>query len=149
MTTLNKIIHDIEQLCSDHLQINSFYCGQTWNFQSKTNLYPAVILIPSPSILYDGKIVYNFQLYAIDRMNKDRSNLNEILSDMALVIGDVVAEFADPEYDTYDYFIDDDAINIEPLEEELDDVVAGWVCVNFNLAVPYSRNYCDTPKNIK
>jgi methionine synthase II (cobalamin-independent) len=146
MTTLNKIIDDIELFCSNHLQINSFYCGQTWNFQSKTNIYPAIILIPSPSTIYDGKIVYNFQLYAIDRMNKDKSNLNEILSDMALVIADVVAEFNDPEYDTYDYFIDDDIINIEPLEEELDDIVAGWVATNFNLSVPYSLNYCNTPK---
>lgn len=146
MATLNKIIKDIETYCTSHKQINTFYAGQTWNFGAKhSNIYPAVVLVPSPSTISDGKIIYYFNLYCIDRMNKDRSNLNEILSDTSLIIADIIAEF-DDNFSTYGYMLEDTDLNIEPLEEEMDDIVAGWVCNNFSLQIPYGRNDCNAPK---
>lgn len=143
--SLNTIIDHVEAFCTSHLQVNSFYSGQTWNFQAQhDNIHPAVILLPIPSTIYDGKITYAFQLFCLDRLNKDRSNLNEILSDTSLIIADFIAEF-DDNYDKYGFVLDDSDITIEPIEEEFDDVLAGWVATNFTIQIPYGRNSCVVP----
>lgn len=145
MISLNTIIDTIEQFCNGHLSINTFYSGQTFNFQAQhDNLYPAIVLIPAPSTISDGKLKFNFQLFALDRLNKDRSNLNEVLSDTSLIIADIIAEF-DDNYSKYGFILDEIDLEIEPIEEEFDDCLAGWVCTNFSIAIRYGRNDCVIP----
>lgn len=145
MATLNTIIDAFDTFCSDHLQINTFYSDQTWNFQTANNIYPAVILIPSPSSIADGMITYVFTLFVIDRLNKDRSNLNDVLSDTSLIMADIVSEFND-NYDTYDFQLSEGDVGMEPLFEVFDDVVAGWVSSSLSIETRFSRNDCIIPK---
>lgn len=144
MATLNQIIKSFEDFSTSHLQVHTFFSGQTWNFQSITNKYTAVILLPLPSVVQRGMLTLNFNLFVIDQLNKDRSNKDEILSDTLQVLQDYISEFADNE-DIYNFTLEEgEEIPIEPLEEELDDVVAGWVAT-VKIKVPYSGNTCIIP----
>jgi hypothetical protein len=143
--TLNRIIKDIKEFVESHPQINTFFSGPAPDFNSLTNLYPAVILIPAQSTIYDGKITYYFSLFAVDRLNSDKSNMNEVLSDTSLMIADVIAHF-DDKGEIYGYFLDETDVFIEPIIEEFDDLLAGWVATNFSIQVPYARDWCAVPK---
>lgn len=125
MTTINQIIKAFQDLADDHYQIHSFFGGQTWNFQAETNIYPTMILITQPSNIQKGRILYNFSIFLADIMNKDRSNLFEIQSDMAQICIDIVNELKDKE-DIYNFILQADDVIITPFEEAFDDVTAGF-----------------------
>jgi hypothetical protein len=96
--TLNRIIKDIKEFVESHPQINTFFSGPAPDFNSLTNLYPAVILIPAQSTIYDGKITYYFSLFAVDRLNSDKfikaKNFTAAFKDLKNLIPKLTKEFA-------------------------------------------------------
>lgn len=143
-TTYNQIVNRIEELCDRHLQIHTFFCGKEWNFQAGTeNIYPAVVLFPLPSVINRGQIVITFSMFVVDILNKDRTNLNEIHSDTLQIITDLIAELKDDE-DTYGFWLDDENVVIEPIEEVLDDVLGGWNCT-VGITIKYTGTSCGLP----
>lgn len=145
MATLNNIIKSFEDFSTAHLQVNTFFSGQVWNFQSYTNKYTAVILLPVPSAIQKGQLSLTFNLFVIDQLNKDRTNKDEVLSDTLQILQDYISEFSDNEEVNGFTLNDEESISIEPFEEELDDVVAGWVAT-IMIKVPYSGSTCIIPK---
>lgn len=142
-TTYNQIVKTFEDLATAHMQVNTFGSLKTWNFQSQTNIYPAVLLIPVPGNIQQGLVKFSFELYVLDLLNGDRSNLNEVHSDTIQILNDFVAELADNE-DTYGFTIDENTVSMEPIEEAFDDIVAGWVA-NIDVYVPNTLDDCETP----
>ena len=142
-TTYNQVISTFADICSKHKQVNSFYSLQTWEFETKENVYPAVLLIPLPSVIQQGQTVLSFELHVMDLLNKDSSNLNEIHSDTLQIANDIIAEIADDE-DDYGFVLNTDSISVVPFEESLDDRVAGWVCT-LDIQIANGLNNCNTP----
>lgn len=143
LTTYNQIIKAFEDFCTNHKQINTFYSGKTWNFQTETNIYPALVMLAQPSLINRGQINLNFNVFIADILNKDRSNLDEIYSDTLLIITDLISYFADA-YETYGFYLDDTAVNIEPFEESFDDVLAGWIST-LTIQIRYDGSTCNLP----
>lgn len=143
MTTYNNIITKFQEFCANHMQINTFYSGQTWDFQSKTNVYPALIMVPQPGSMQQGMLVYNWNVFIMDILNSDGSNTDEILSDIALIFTDLVSTMKDDE-DEYDFWLDDENITLDPFVEKLDDRVAGWMAP-ISIQVKYSGTSCGLP----
>lgn len=142
--TYNQIISAFKNFCDKHKQINSFYSGQTWNFQTQTNIYPSVIILPQPSNFEPGKIRLNFQIFIADILNQDNSNLDEIYSDTLQIASDLVSYFKEiNEEETY-FYIDDNYIGIEPFEESFDDILAGWL-MNVVVEIPFFGSNCNLP----
>lgn len=146
MSTYNKIIDSFNAFCEQHKQINTFYSGQTWNFQTLTNVYPAVIMLPTTGNINNGQMVLSFNLFVADILNDDRTNLDDIYSDTLQIVGDIVSYFKDM-YDEDDihFYLDETNVPIEPFEEEFDDVLAGWMA-SINISFPYSGSICAIPK---
>ena len=146
MTTFNEIIIAFETFSDEHHQINTFYSGQTWNFQTQTNLYPAVIMLPESSSMEKGSINLSFNLFIADILNSDRTNLDEIYSDTLQILADFVSYFDDAyENNEIEFFLNSENISIHPFEEKFDDVVAGWMA-KIEINIPYSGNICVIPK---
>jgi hypothetical protein len=146
MSTYNKIIAAFDSFCTEHKQINTFYSGKTWNFQTETNVYPAVIMLPTTSIINKGQIVLSFNLFVADILNNDRTNLDEIYSDTLQILADAVSYFSDMYgEDNIDFYLDETNVTIEPFEEEFDDVLAGWMA-SIDISYPYSGSICSIPK---
>jgi len=142
MKTYNNIIDALHTFCSNHYQINTFYSGDTWDFQAKSNIYPAVIVLPQPSTIDKGRINIKFNLFVADLMNKDCTNLDEIYSDTLLIMTDIVSYFRNYEEDGY--AILDDSINIEPFNEKFDDNLGGWMAT-LTFEIPYVGSTCGLP----
>lgn len=146
MTTFNEIIAAFKKFSTEHYQINTFYSGQTWNFQTQTNLYPAVIMLPEGSSIQKGSINLSFNLFVADILNSDRTNLDEIYSDTLQILSDFISYFDDAyEKDKIEFFLNNENISIQPFEEKFDDVVAGWMA-KIEINMPYSGNKCIIPK---
>jgi hypothetical protein len=143
MTTYNSVVAAINDLCTRHQQINTFYSGQTWNFQPDTNTYPAMILVPLTSAVESGRVVLNFNMFLTDILNKDRSNLTEIHSDTLQIIGDIISELKDDE-DTYGFTLDESSVSVDPFEESFDDVLAGWIA-NISISFKFNGSNCILP----
>lgn len=142
MITFNNIVDDFKTFCTNHLQINTFYSGETWNFQTMTNVYPAVIMLPQPSSIDRGRIVLTFNLFIMDILNKDNSNLDEIYSDTLLIMTDMISYFRNNEDEGYS--LTDDTVSVEPFNESFDDNLAGWMAT-LNIEIPYSGSICNLP----
>lgn len=146
MTTYNNIVDSLRAYAASHLQVGTFYSGQKFDFQANdTNAFPAVILIPQPSRFIGGKTVFSFQLYVADRLKEDLSNLDEVLSDTALILNDFVSEF-DEGFETYGFALEDGLeVSAEPFQEDLDFRLAGWVALNFDVQVRMARDCSAAP----
>lgn len=143
--TYNQIITAFESFCAAHKQINTFHSGKTWNFQAETNVYPAVIMLPQPSSIQNGKIVISFNIFVADILNKDRTNLDEIYSDTLQIMSDIVSYFKDRfGEDGINFFLNNDSVSIEPFEESFDDVLAGWMA-SIDIEIPFSGSDCTIP----
>lgn len=143
MKTLNQVLDIFKNLATNHYQINSSFVGQTYDFQAQENLYPSMVIITQPSNIQRGRILYNFDMYLVDLLNKDISNQNEIESDMFQVIVDFVAELKDNE-DEYGFTLVDEDILVEPVKDEsMDDIVAGQK-VSLTIEAKYDGSICNT-----
>lgn len=145
MATYNTIIAAFNTFAANHLQLHTFYSGGTWDFQSKTNIYPALIAYALPSTIMKGQVQLNFNIFTLDILNKDRTNRDDVLSDMLQVMQDFVSEFKDNE-DDYGFTLVEDNVIIDPLEEEFDDVVCGWVAT-VSIVMEYSGSDCIIPSS--
>lgn len=143
MTTHNQILKAFTDFCTAHKQINSFYSGKNWNFQAKTNIYPAVIMMPIPSTVQTGKVVLSYTIFATDILKTDRSNLDEIYSDTFQIITDIISYFRDN--DNFSFWIAEEVVNVEPFEDTDDDLLCGWSAV-IPIEFPYTSNTCVIPK---
>jgi len=148
MTTYNQIIKSFDTFCGLHKQIHSFHTGKTWNFQTyMDNEYP-VIVTPLPSSITKGKISLSFSIIVTDILNKDRSNLDELYSDTLLIIADMVSYFQDEDETLGNMFwLDESSVSIEPFEEALDDVLAGWI-MTANIDIRYNGTLCNIPLSL-
>jgi hypothetical protein len=145
-TTFNNIITAFGDFKNSHYQINTFFFGETWDFQSsQDNVYPAMILLPQPSTIERGMITFNFSVFVCDILNKDRTNAHEIYSDCAQIIADLVSEMKDKE-DDYGFWLDETNVLMEPFTEAFDDVLCGWVA-SINIQVKYVGSSCGLPLN--
>jgi hypothetical protein len=138
--TLNQIIEEIRQFTDSHYQLNTFFSGDTWDFQAQTNIYPALISVQAPATISSGRMTVSFNIFITDICNKDRSNVDEILSDTLQIMGDLYAYFRDR--DEYGLVGD---LNVIPFSEEFDDVLAGWNA-NFEFEFMFSASDCGLPK---
>lgn len=143
MVTYNQIINIVKDFCSNHKQINSFYSGQTANFQaSPTNEYPAVIMLPQPSSVVENLISLNFNIFVTDLLIESNSNLDEIYSDTLLIASDLISYLMN--YDTIDIYVENNGASLQPFEAKFDDYLAGWM-INLTIQVPYTANSCIVP----
>lgn len=139
-TTYNQIITAFRNFCTAHKQIKTFYAGQTWNFQTETILYPAIVMLPQPSTIQTGAVLLTFNIFIADILNKDLTNVDEIYSDTLQIGQDIVAYFREAGI----FFLNDESVSIEPFEEKFDDVLAGWM-LGITLTVPFNSSTCNIP----
>lgn len=140
--TYNQIINAFDTFCTNHLQLNTFYSGDTWDFQTTNSVYPVLILLPQPSRIENGRVVLMFNIFIADILNKDQSNLDEIYSDTLLIMTDLISYFKDN--DSYEFYLNETSVTIEPFNEKFDDIVAGWMA-NIEIEIPNSGSTCGLP----
>ena len=145
MTSYITLLSKIEQFCNAHLQIKKYggeFREQMPNFSTKDEKYPVVFVEPLSDLEDLNTNQFSINVYCVDIIQKDRANLNTILSDCQLILKDMYV------YYTNDMDAQLDVVgtaSMSPLNNYDSDYVAGWVMgITFEVS---TYGPCEIPMN--
>ena len=127
MTSYITLLSKIEQFCNAHLQIKKYggeFREQMPNFSTKDEKYPVVFVEPVSDLEDLNTNQFSINVYCVDIIQKDRANLNTIVSDCQLILKDMYV------YYTNDMDAQLDVVGtstMTPINNFDLDYVAGWV----------------------
>lgn len=147
MISLQALINEIKTFYDGHLQVKKFGCDfkeQLFNFATKDERYPIVFAVPNGATPTENTTEFTFDIYCFDIIQKDRANIQVILSDCHQILNDLYVYFQLSNNYTFDIV----GIPVfSPLNNDLLDYAAGWqmtitMCVNdwTDCAVPLVNN---------
>jgi hypothetical protein len=127
MTSYQVLLNKLETFFNAHLQVKKFggeFREQMPNFSTMDERYPLVYVVPTSEISGMNTNVFTLEVYCVDIIQKDRANINTILSDCQLILNDL-----------YLYYTEGTDLSVtvitEPSMTPLNnfdlDYVAGWV----------------------
>ena len=145
MTSYITLLSKIEQFCNAHLQIKKYggeFREQMPNFSTKDEKYPVVFVEPLSDLEDLNTNQFSINVYCVDIIQKDRANLNTILSDCQLILKDMYV------YYTNDMDAQLDVVgtaSMSPINNFDSDYVAGWVMgITFEVS---TYGPCEIPIN--
>lgn len=142
--TFKDIIKDFEMFSSSHLQVNDFGWGNPNNISTKNHNFILVWLTPLSTIIDGKKVIIKFDLYVMDVLREDLSNLKDVMNNTLLIGNDFITYFFTDDNEDRGWTIVEDNVISEPFEAMFDDFCAGWV---FKIDVEFENelNTCTIP----
>ena len=150
--TYNQILKEFKTFATNHKQIENFGNGDLWEIVEHNQLtdfnYPLFWVADQPANLGDGTFTWNFNVMAMDLVNKDESNENDVKSDMCQVLLDCVSYFEQKTASSNN--VDWLKVNLvrsgtlTSFTERFEDELTGWG-MNIGFRLPFSYNNCDLP----
>ena len=150
--TYNQIIEQFRVFANLHKQVQNFGNGDLWEIVEHNQLadfnYPLFWVADQPATLGDGTFTWNFNIMAMDLVNKDETNENDVKSDMCQVLLDAVAYFE--QQNVSSSFIDWKRINLvrgstlNSFTERFEDELTGFG-MNIGFKMPFAYDNCDIP----
>lgn len=150
--TYNQILKEFQTFATNHKQIQNFGNGDLWEIVEHNQLvdfnYPLFWVADQPANLGDGTFTWNFNVMAMDLVNKDESNENDVKSDMCQVLLDCVSYFEQKTATSNN--VDWLKVNLvrsgtlTSFTERFSDELTGWG-MNIGFRLPFSYNNCDLP----
>jgi len=150
--TYNQIIEQFRVFANLHKQIQNFGNGDLFEIVEHNQLadfnYPLFWVADQPATLGDGTFTWNFNIMAMDLVNKDETNENDVKSDMCQVLLDAVAYFEQQNISSS--FIDWKKINLvrgstlNSFTERFEDELTGFG-MNIGFKMPFAYDKCDIP----
>lgn len=122
-----RLLNAFEAFANAHLQIKRFasdFPEQMPNFGTENEKYPILFVSPDNTIFDENANQFTVTVRCFDIIEKNRSNINTILSDTNTILNDVYRWFKDG--DVFGIDVIDNAPNSNPLNNELLDYTAGW-----------------------
>lgn len=145
MTSYKGLLNKIEAFCNAHLQVKKYggeFKEQMPNFSTEDEKYPIVYVVPTSDLSDLNTNQFTLDVYCVDIIQKDRANINTVISDCNLIINDL-----------YLYFLDGNDLSIDvigassgtPINNFDLDYSAGWVkSITFEVQ---SYSVCAIPMN--
>lgn len=129
-----RLLQAIELFSKEHMQVKRFasdFPSQMPNFGTESEKYPIIFVSPTTNIFDMNVNIFTIDIYCFDIIQKDRSNINTILSDTNLILSDLHRWMLDGEV----YGIDiTDQVTTYPIDNALLDYAAGWrMSATFNI----------------
>ena len=150
--TYNQILKEFKTFATNHKQIENFGNGDLWEIVEHNQLtdfnYPLFWVADQPANLGDGTFTWNFNVMAMDLVNKDESNENDVKSDTCQVLLDCVSYFEQKTATSNN--VDWLKVNLvrsgtlTSFTERFEDELTGWG-MNIGFRLPFSYNNCDLP----
>lgn len=153
MYTHNQIVSLFKNIAAAHKQINSMGFGNIYENESgklllygdgapNTPVYPMLWADVSTSTIVKREAQTTYTVMVMDLVNKDNSNLQEVISDTQQMMLDIIAYLQSPEFDEL-FFVDISA-TMKNFIDNLGDEVAGW-SMDLIFRVPYLADRCAIP----
>ena len=125
-TTYIKVLRAIESFSREHLQIKKFasdFPEQMPNFATTTEEYPILFVSPGDGVFDVNINTFELTIYCFDIIQKDRANINTILSDTHSILNDLKIWLREGEIAGIDV---NGTPRVTPINNALLDYVAGW-----------------------
>lgn len=138
--TLLSLINYIKTIGEHHGQLKTIFYGNTWDFlDNGDNQYCAMMFNVDTGNVQGNMLVFNLDLFIIDRMLQDMSNVEEVKSDCLQIGLDILGKFK-----LNQEIRMSDSPTFDMLEENTPDYLAG---VKFSLQIftPYVYDICNIP----
>lgn len=145
MTSWITLLNKLEAFCNSHIQIEKFggeFREQMPNWATEDERYPIVYIEPLSTSESLDLSYFSVNIYCLDIIQKDRANINTILSDTHLILRDIYLNFHDGSDLTIDITTEPSMTPLNNLEL---DYAAGWV-MNVEFEVGGSTE-CEIPLN--
>jgi hypothetical protein len=140
------LLNAFESFSNAHLQIKRFasdFPEQVPNFGTEKENYPILFVSPNNTIFDENANQFTVDVYCFDIIEKDRININTILSDTNTILNDVYRWFKDGEIFGIDVITDTPTCT--PINNGLLDYAAGWqMSITF---VVDTYGICEIPFN--
>jgi hypothetical protein len=127
MTSYYTLLNKLETFFNAHIQVKKFggeFREQMPNFSTLDERYPLVYVVPTSETSGMNTNVFTLDVYCVDIIQKDRANINTILSDTQLILNDLYLYYTDGSDLSIDIIVDP---TMTPLNNFDLDYVAGWV----------------------
>ena len=121
-----RLLQSVELFSKEHMQVKRFasdFPAQMPNFGTESEKYPIIFVSPSDNIFSENVTTFTIDIYCFDIIQKDRSNINNILSDTNLILSDLHRWYLDGEIFGLDIR---EQVTTTPIDNSLLDYAAGW-----------------------
>ena len=121
-----RLLQAVELFSSEHMQVKRFasdFPAQMPNFGTENEKYPILFVSPNTNIFDENVNIFTIDIYCFDIIQKDRSNINTILSDTNLILSDLHRWLLDGEIFGIDI---NTQVTTTPIDNALLDYAAGW-----------------------
>ena len=153
MTNYKQIIQDLSGMAYYHPQINSFGYGDitqiTMDIETEQEpVYTKMYVVPGNVRLDENRLLYDFSIIILDRINEDYSNQRDVMSDTLEISKDIftiIYQSYTPEYGDFSLFYTPEwGPNVTPFLEAYETILGGWT-MNITLEQPFDYNNCVLP----
>lgn len=153
MTNYKQIIQDLSGMAYYHPQINSFGYGDitqiTMDIETEQEpVYTKMYVVPGSVRLDENRLLYDFSIIILDRINEDYSNQRDVMSDTLEISKDIftiIYQSYTPEYGDFSLFYTPEwGPNVTPFLEAYETILGGWT-MNITLEQPFDYNNCVLP----
>jgi hypothetical protein len=126
MISIKQVISQIEAFATAHYQVKKFgfeFFEQMPNLATVDEKFPYMFVTPVGATTYENMVEFDLDVYCVDRLQKDRTNMKFTISDTQLILSDLSIWLEDGDHD-----IDVERIYPQtPINNALLDYVDGWV----------------------
>lgn len=143
--THNQIVKLLEDISTNHYQLNGFGFGDVWEYlASSTKQTPCLWGVLNGSNRNGKELTLNYTLLVFDQVKRDESNENEVLSDTYQILTDVITILNSPTYASQ--FILGVSNTMQDFTERFDSSVSGW-SVDVSFRIPFDNDICQIPSS--
>lgn len=145
MITHNKIVKLLEDISTNHYQLNGFGFGDVWEYlASSTPATPCLWGILGNTTREKNEVIMNYTLLVFDLVKSNEGNEDEVLSDTQRIVFDILSILNSPLYSTQ--FILNPSNSMEDFTERFDSSVAGWK-VDIQIRTTFDNDVCQIPSS--
>lgn len=139
--TLNQLVAQITELGNNHQIIETTYYGPAMLKLAEADVtYPMFTFDTTGGNIDGASLVLSFSMFFFDRLTADRSNEQDVHSDMLQVAQDVIAQLRWPGWD----FVLRPNIAVNLFTDSTPEMLAG-VNISATFELPYVSDRCSVP----
>jgi len=160
MITYKNIIDDFNSIATNHYLINSFHNGfldEVDVDKMDASNFPILYVEPTTSIIDQGMLTYNFNVFILDILKEDLTNREQVWANTLQITQDIIAEFKQnlslqtsggDSGKKYSYVPDEVVLELpissDPITARFSNILTGWVS-GVSLQVNNANSLCNAP----
>jgi len=142
--TFKDVVNSFRDFASEHEQINDFGFGDISDINVGEHLYPMIWLNPVNSDKNGVHTTLRFDMYVLDIIEQDKTNLLDVMNDTLIIGNDCVSNFWMDSEELLGFELNEEAVSLTPFEGKFDSLLGSWI-FNIEIDMKITLNKCAIP----